>query len=249
MEEFLYSVVFIYGILFGSFLNVCIYRIPNKARITSRSHCMECGYQLKWYDLVPVFSYVWLRGKCRKCGKKISIQYPLVELLNGLLWLLLVYCYGFQLKSVLYCVLISILIVISVIDFRTYEIPPVLNAGIGILGIVQVVSDRDNWLNYVIGFFSISVFLLLLYYGSKGRAIGGGDVKLMAVTGLLLGWKLVLFGFVAGCLLGSVIHSIRMKVSKEGSVLAMGPYLAGGILCALLFGDQFIHWYLTMCFQ
>lgn len=247
MDEFLYSIIFIYGIIFGSFLNVLIYRIPNKSNITSRSHCMECGYELKWYDLVPVFSYIALKGKCRKCGKKISIQYPMVEVLNGVLWFVLFYCYGFQLKSVLYCVLISILIVISVIDFRTYEIPPVLNVLIGILGIVQVISDKDNWLNYVIGFFSVSAFLLLLYYGSKGRAIGGGDVKLMAVCGLLLGWQLVLFGFVAGCLLASVIHSIRMKVSKEGNVLAMGPYLAGGILCALLFGRQFIHWYLTIC--
>lgn len=208
---------------------------------------MECGYQLAWYDLIPVFSYLFLKGRCRKCGSKISIQYPLVELLNGCLWFVLFYCYGFQLKSVLYCVLISILIVISVIDFRTYEIPPVLNVCIGVLGIIQVIANKNNWLDYVIGFFSVSVFLLILYYASKGRAIGGGDIKLMAATGLLLGWKLNLFSFVIGCLLGSVIHSVRMKVTKEGNVLAMGPYLAGGVLCALLFGNQFIHWYLTIC--
>lgn len=247
MEGLLYVIILLYGIIFGSFLNVCIYRIPEKKDIVTRSHCMECGYQLAWYDLIPVFSYLFLKGRCRKCGTKISVQYPLIELLNGCLWLLIFYCYGFELKSVLYCVLISILIVISVIDFRTYEIPPVLCAGIGVLGIVQVIADRDNWLNYVIGFFSISIFLLILYYASKGRAIGGGDVKLMAAVGLLLGWKLTVFSFIAGCLLGSVIHSVRMKISKEGNVLAMGPYLAGGILCALLFGNQFIHWYLTIC--
>lgn len=247
MEALLYTIILIYGMIFGSFLNVCIYRIPNKENIVSHSHCMHCGYRLAWYDLVPVFSYVFLKGKCRKCGTRISIQYPLVELLNGVLWFAIFYCYGFQLKSVLYCVLISILIVISVIDFRTYEIPPCLNVCIGILGIIQVIADRDNWLNYVIGFFSISVFLLILYYISKGRAIGGGDVKLMAVSGLLLGWELTLFGFVVGCLLGSIIHSIRMKLSDEGNVLAMGPYLAGGILCALLWGRQFIQWYLTIC--
>lgn len=247
MEGLLYVIILLYGIIFGSFLNVCIYRIPEKNDIVTRSHCMECGYQLAWYDLIPVFSYLFLKGRCRKCGTKISAQYPLIELINGCLWLLIFYCYGFELKSVLYCVLISILIVISVIDFRTYEIPPVLCAGIGVLGIVQVIADRDNWLNYVIGFFSISIFLLILYYASKGRAIGGGDVKLMAAVGLLLGWKLTVFSFIAGCLLGSVIHSVRMKISKEGNVLAMGPYLAGGILCALLFGNQFIHWYLTIC--
>ncbi|SES84245.1 prepilin peptidase [[Clostridium] polysaccharolyticum] len=247
MEILLYGIVFLYGIIFGSFLNVCIYRIPDKEGITSRSHCRKCGYPLLWYDLVPLFSYLFLRGKCRKCGTKISIQYPLVELLNGGLWLGVFSCYGFQLKSVLYCGLISILIVISVIDFRTYEIPPVLNGWIGILGIVQVIADRDNWLKYVIGFFSISIFLLILYYASKGRAIGGGDVKLMAVVGLLLGWQLALFAFVTGCLLGSVIHSIRMKVSEEGNVLAMGPYLAGGILCAIFAGNPFIQWYLMIC--
>lgn len=247
MEALLYIVILIYGIIFGSFLNVCIYRIPNKDDIVTRSHCMKCGYQLAWYDLVPVFSYLFLKGKCRKCGSKISIQYPLVELLNGILWSVIFYHYGFQIKSVIYCVLISILIVISVIDLRTYEIPPVLNGLIGVLGIIQLILDRNNWLNYVIGFFSVSVFLVLLYYLSKGRAIGGGDVKLMAAAGLLLGWKLILFAFLAGCILGSVIHSIRMKISKEGNVLAMGPYLAGGILLALLFGNQFIHWYLAMC--
>lgn len=247
MEFILYGIIGIYGIIFGSFLNVCIYRIPNKDDIVSRSHCMKCGYPLAWYDLIPIISYFFLKGRCRKCGEPISVQYPLVEALNGVLWVVIFHYYGFQLKSVLYCVLISILIVISIIDFRTYEIPPILNGLIGVLGIIQVILDRGNWLNYVIGFFSISIFLLILYYASKGRSIGGGDVKLMAVTGLLLGWKLVLFAFIAGCLLGSIIHSIRMKVSGEGKMLAMGPYLAGGILCALLFGNQFIHWYLSMC--
>lgn len=247
MEILLYIIILLYGMIFGSFLNVCICRIPNKDDILSRSHCMKCGYKLAWYDLVPVFSYLFLKGRCRKCGSKISIQYPLVELINGVLWVLIFLHYGFQLNSVMYCVLISILIVISVIDFRTYEIPPVLNGIIGVLGIIQVIINKDNWLNYVIGFFSVSVFLLILYYVSKGRAIGGGDVKLMAVAGLVLGWQITWFSFVVGCLLGSIIHSIRMKVSKEGSMLAMGPYLAGGILCGLLCGEQFIQWYIAMC--
>lgn len=247
MRAILYGIIFWHGLVFGSFLNICIYRILNKYSIANCFHCMKCGYQLKWHDIVPVFSYVFLKGRCRNCGTKISMQYPLVELGNGVLWLVLFYCYGFEWKSVLYCVLISILIVISVIDFKTYEIPPSLNGCIGILGMIQVTADRDNWLKYGIGFFSVSFFLLILYYISKGRAVGGGDVKLMAVTGLLLGWQLTLFAFVVGCLLGSMIHSIRMKAAGAGSVLAMGPYLAGGILCALLFGNPFIYWYLTRC--
>lgn len=235
MEVILYSIIFIYGIVFGSFLNICIYRIPQKKDLVMRSHCMNCGYQLKWYDLIPIVSYVCLGGTCRKCGERISLQYPLVELLNGCLWIVLFYCYGFQGKTFIYCLLASSLIVISIIDFQTYEIPPVLNGWIGILGIVQVILDRKNWSNYVIGFFCVSVCLLLLYYVSRGRSIGGGDVKLMAVTGLVIGWKLVLFAFFAGCIFGAVIHTLRMKLEGEGKVLAMAPYLAAGIMCALIF--------------
>lgn len=247
MEVILYGIIFIYGIIFGSFLNVCIYRIPEKKDIVTRSHCMKCGYPIKWYDLIPIISYVCLRGKCRKCGEKISLQYPLIEALNGCLWVVLFYCYGFQWKTLLYCLLISILIVVSVIDVRTYEIPPVLNGSIGILGIVQIILDNGNWKNYVIGFFCVSVFLLVLYFISRGRAIGGGDVKLMAVTGLVIGWKLVLFAFFSGCIFGAVIHSMRMRFEGEGKVLAMGPYLAAGIVCALVFGNPCIHWYLSIC--
>lgn len=184
--------------------------------------------------------------RCMICRKAVSIPCLFVEGLNGLLWTILVYNSGFQLKSILYCILISILIVISIIDFQTYEIPQILNAMIGILGIIQTILEKSDWLEHVIGFFSISIFLGIIYYLSKGRAIGGGDVKFMAVTGLMLGWQLTILAFVIGCLFGSVIHFIRMKVSGAGNILAMGPYLSGGILCALLFGEQIIPWYGAM---
>lgn len=246
-DIFLYIVVFLYGLLIGSFLNVLIYRIPKKENIAVvRSHCMKCNYQLKWYDLVPLFSWLFLRGRCRKCKEKISVQYPIVEALNGCLYLVVFYHFGLSIDSLLYCLLFSALLALSVIDFRTYEIPVGFNYFILALGLVRVVTDYQNWLQYVIGFFSVSTFLFLIVVLSKGRAMGGGDVKLMATCGLLIGWKLIVLAFLLGCILGSVIHIIRMKVSGEDHVLAMGPYLSMGVALAILFGNQWINWYLLV---
>ena len=242
----LYIIVFLYGIVIGSFLNVCIYRLPKKENIAKvRSHCMNCGYQLKWYDLVPVFSYLFLGGRCRKCKEKISIQYPLIEALNGVLYCIIFAGYGLCIETLLYALLFSALVALSVIDFRTYEIPLGINIFILALGLVRVVTDYTNWLGYAIGLFCVSGFLYIIYLATKGRGIGGGDIKLMGACGLLLGWKLVVLGFVLGCIIGSVVHIIRMKVSGEGHVLAMGPYLAVGVMISVLYGNQIINWYLS----
>ena len=120
----IYIFVFLYGIVIGSFLNVCIYRIPKKESIvTVGSHCMKCGHQLKWYDLFPLFSFLFLKGKCRYCGTKLSVQYPVIEFTNGLLYIILFAVNGINVESVLYYFFVSALLVISVIDFRTMEIP------------------------------------------------------------------------------------------------------------------------------
>jgi leader peptidase (prepilin peptidase)/N-methyltransferase len=241
----LYIIVFLYGITIGSFLNVVIYRVPAKENIvTTRSHCMSCGYQLAWYDLVPLFSYLVLGGRCRKCKTKLSVQYPLIEGLNGVLYLVVFARYGLSIDSLLYCLLFSALLALSVIDFRTYEIPVGFNYFILALGLIRVFIDRANWLEYAIGLVAVSAVLYVLYLVSRGAAIGGGDVKLMAATGLLLGWKRNLLGFLLGCILGSVIHLIRMKVSKADRVLAMGPYLSMGVAIAALWGSEMIDWYL-----
>ena len=242
-----YFTVFIYGIVIGSFLNVCIYRLPLQENIvTTRSHCMKCGYQLRWYDLVPLFSYLFLGGKCRKCKEKISVQYPVIEALNGVFYVLIVAECGVTLESLLYCLLFSALIVLSVIDFRTYEIPVGINWFIAALGVVRVVTDYQNWLQYIIGMICVSGFLLLIYWVTKGRGIGGGDIKLMAASGLLLGWQQNLLAFALGCIIGSVIHLIRMRISEEGNVLALGPYLAAGIAISALWGPEFINWYVSL---
>ena len=239
-------IIFLYGIVIGSFLNVLIYRLPKHENIaTKRSHCMECGYQLKWYDLIPLFSYLFLRGRCRKCGTRISIQYPIIEAVNGILYVLIFLRYGLTIETLLYCLLFSALLALSVIDFRTFEIPVGFNIFILILGLIRVATDYKNWLLYLIGLVSVSLFLFAIFAITKGRGIGGGDVKLMAATGLLLGWKLNLLGFVMGCILGSIIHIIRMKVSKEGRTLAMGPYLSLGVVLTVFFGEYIISWYMS----
>lgn len=242
----LYIIIFLYGIVIGSFLNVCIYRIPKQENIVKiRSHCMNCGYQLKWYDLVPVFSYLCLRGRCRSCKQKISVQYPLIELLNGVLYCIVFAVYGISVEALLYALLASALITLSVIDFRTYEIPAGINLFILTLGLIRIVTDYADWLDYAIGFLLVSGFLYIVYLVTKGRGIGGGDIKLMAVSGLLLGWKQILLAFVLGCIIGSVIHIARMKISGQGHVLAFGPYLSVGILISALAGDRMITWYLS----
>ncbi|BCJ99984.1 prepilin peptidase [Anaerocolumna chitinilytica] len=248
MLLFLYIIIFLYGLLIGSFLNVCIYRIPrNENIVTTRSHCMHCKTQIKWYDLVPFFSFIILGGKCRKCKTRLSLQYPLVELFNALLYCSIFLVNGFNFVSIIYCLMTSALLVLSIIDFRTYEIPFGINVFIGILGLIRMGLDWTDWVNYVLGFCTVSLFLLLLYFLTKGRGIGGGDIKLMAAAGLVLGWKLILLAFIFGCLLGSVLHVIRMKVSKADRVLAFGPYLAMGIFVNMLYGEVFINWYLHIC--
>lgn len=258
MDEYIvYSIVFIYGVLIGSFLNVCIYRIPDESSIVfGRSHCMNCNTQLKWYDMIPLFSYIFLLGKCRKCKSKISIQYPIIEALNGLLYVLVFYLFGWNYPNVItlnivYCLVISALIVLSVIDFRTNTIPIGINIFIMIMGLITVLvqyfwygKNTDIVLEHVIGAFVISAFLLLIFYATHGRGIGGGDIKLMAAAGLLLGWELIIVAFFIGCVLAAIIHPIRMRISHLNRILAFGPYLSVGIAIALLFGKQMVDWYL-----
>lgn len=242
----IFIIIFLYGIVIGSFLNVCIYRIPKQENIVViHSHCMSCNNQLKWYDLIPLFSWLFLRGKCRYCKAPISKQYPIIEAANGLLYVLIFAVCGWGFDSILYCLLASALLVLSIIDFRTYEIPLGINIFILALGLVRLALDYSHWYTYVIGLLSVSSFMAILYYASKGRAIGGGDVKLMGAAGLLLGWKLIVLAFFLGCIIGSVIHVARMKLQDASKVLAMGPYLSAGIILSALWGERLISWYLS----
>ena len=239
--------LFLVGLCVGSFCNVLIYRIPKEEEfVKTPSHCMTCGHELKWFELIPVFSWLIQGGKCRACGVKLSAQYPVVELVNGSMWLLTGILFrGDWLTVALYCVLASMLLVLSVIDWRIFIIPNGINLVIFLLGVVRVITDRGNWLNYLIGCVSVSAVFLLLHIATGGNGLGMGDVKLVGAAGLLLGWQNMILAVLVGSLSGVVIHSVRMK-KGAGKRLAFGPYLAAGIWFAALFGSQLIRWYLGL---
>ena len=242
-----YIIIFIFGITIGSFLNVCIYRIPlGESIVMAPSHCMTCGRKLRWYDMVPVFSWLVLGGKCRNCKSKISVQYPIIEGVNGILYVMICAVNGLEWSSVIYCFMASALLVLSIIDWRTYEIPFGINVFLFVLGVAMTILDRGNLAEHLIGMICVSGLLGILYLLTGGRAIGGGDIKLMFACGLILGWKLILLAFFLGCIIGSVVHIIRMSVKKAGRMLAMGPYLSAGILLAALGGNAWINWYLSL---
>lgn len=252
MENFiLYIFVFLYGIVLGSFLNVCIYRLPKGESIVSvGSHCMNCNHKLKWYDLFPLFSWIFLRGKCRYCGARISPQYPIVELTNGVLYVVTVVLCGWNWDSLLWCLLLSALLVIAVIDHRTMLIPGGADAFIAVLGVIHLFLHLQNWFYYVLGAAGMGVFLLLIAVVFKkvtGKSgLGYGDIELMVCAGLCIGWGHGLLALIVGSVLGSVIEGIRMAATKKNGKFAFGPYLAAGVATAVLFGDRFFDWYFQL---
>lgn len=236
---------FIYGLCIGSFLNVVIFRLPIHESLSKEaSHCFKCGNKIKWYDNIPLFSYIILRGKCRKCGDRISLQYPIVELLNAILWVLIYFKYGYSVETLVYIILSSVLVCIAFIDEKTFEIPAILNGWILVIGIIYTVYDYKHWLTHIIGMLCVSFVLFLIWFFTDG--IGFGDVKLMFCSGLLLGWHIIIPSFLIGCIIAIIIHSIRMKVSNKGHKLAFGPYLSLGIYVGLFVGQPLMTMYLRL---
>ena len=247
MDIMIFVMLAMFGLCVGSFLNVLIYRIPKGEEfVKTPSHCMSCGHNLKWYENIPVFSWLLQGGKCRACGVKLSAQYPIVEALNGAMWLLIGIIYrGDWLTVALYCGLFSMLLVLTIIDWRTFTIPNGVNLTIFILGLIRLVTDLDHWLLYLVGMLSVSLVFLLLYFLTGGNGLGMGDVKLVGAAGLLIGWQNMLLAVLVGSVSGAVIHSVRMR-SGAGNKLAFGPYLAAGIWLAALAGGPIISAYLGL---
>lgn len=247
MDAMILTMLTLVGACVGSFLNVLIYRIPREEEfVRTPSHCMTCGHQLKWYELVPVLSWLAQKGKCRSCGVKLSAQYPIVEATNAVMWLLTgVLFRGDWLTVGLYCGMFSMLLVGSVIDWREFIIPNGINLVIFLLGLVRLFTDLQNWLFYLIGMLAVSLVFLLLHIATGGNGLGMGDVKLVAAAGLLLGWPKMILAVLLGSLSGALIHSARMK-RGAGRKLAFGPYLAAGIWIAALVGEPLINAYLGL---
>ncbi len=249
---FVYVFVFLYGIVFGSFLNVCIYRIPKgESVVRVSSHCMTCGKKLKWYELIRLFSWIFLRGRCHGCRSKISVQYPLIEGATGLLFVLCLAVKGLSADMILCQALMCALLVLSVIDARTKEIPNGINIFIAVIGLIRaaitiipLIKAHESVLDVILGPVVIAGVLLLILIVSGGGAIGGGDVKLMAAAGLFLGFKCTVSALIIACIAGSVIHVALMKIRHLGRELAMGPYLSLGIAVMALWGEKIVAWYL-----
>lgn len=245
MFWFGFAVVLIFGLCIGSFLNVVILRLPLNESLSSQgSHCFSCGSSIKWYDNIPLISYTILRGRCRNCKSRISLQYPVVEFLNAFLWELLYLKFQYSVETLIYFALTSILIAISFIDEKTFEIPMRLNVLIGILGLVNIFVDYIHWYNYIIGAFTVSVFLFIVWFITDG--VGFGDVKLMFFAGFLIGWKLIIVAFLLGCVIAIPVHLIRMKMSNKEHKLAFGPYLSLGIYISLFIGGTIMDLYLSL---
>ncbi len=247
MDILIFTILTLFGLCVGSFLNVLIYRLPKGEEfVKTPSHCMTCGHSLSWYENIPLVSWLVQGGKCRHCGVKLSAQYPIVEALNGAMWLLTGILYwGDWLTVALYCGLFSMLLTLTVIDWRTFTIPNGVNLTIFILGLVRLVTDLGNWPLYVIGMLSVSLVFVLLYILTRGNGLGMGDIKLVGAAGLLIGWQNMLLAVLVGSVSGAVIHSIRMR-GGEGHKLAFGPYLAAGIWLAALAGGPIISAYLGL---
>ena len=245
---------FIFGMVVGSFLNVCICRLPkNESIISPPSHCPGCSCQIRWYDNIPVVSYLFLRGKCRGCGTHISLQYPSVELLNGILTLCLFHRFGPTLAFAVLFLLCSALVVITFIDIEHQIIPDEISLpGIAIGFICSFFLKGHSWLNSLLGILLGGGTLLLVAYtyqrvtGKDG--MGGGDIKLLAMMGAFLGWKAVPFIVFASSLVGSVIGISIMLLQKKDGKLAIpfGPYLAFGAVLYIFYGKPLIRWYLGL---
>lgn len=239
--------VFLYGITIGSFLNVCIYRIPLKESIVfGRSHCIKCKENIKFYDLIPVFSYIALKGRCRFCKKKINIRYPIIELINGVLFIIAFLKFGLSFNMVYYSLLSSILLVIAVIDFEHEIIPDRLLITAFAFGIIYNIFFGD-YISVIIGFLAVSLVLYLIAILSKG-GIGGGDIKMMAAFGFCLGWQKIVLALFLGSFVGSVaaIYMMAFKNYSGKTKIPFGPFLAIGIYISILYGSQLIGWYTNL---
>jgi leader peptidase (prepilin peptidase)/N-methyltransferase len=258
----LYIFIFILGALIGSFLNVCIYRIPQGLSIVRpSSRCTSCGTPIKFYDNIPILSYMLLMGKCRYCKARFSIRYPLVELLNAFLYIVVLSRFGFESPWVLsvYCLFVSTLIVIIFIDIDHQIIPDGITLpGIPLALIVGSLilpdpffrADLLGWKSSLIGVIAGGgSFYLIAVIGKmalKKDAMGGGDIKMMAMVGGLLGWKGIILTTFLGSLLGSVIgvSLIIFKGKQWGAKIPFGPYLAAGALISLFYGQDILNWYM-----
>ena len=250
------------GLCVGSFLNVVIYRLPkNMSLAKPSSHCTTCDYKLRWYDNIPVLSYIFLRGKCRKCGQKISFRYPFVELLNAALWFLaLMLNTNFIIPTiqtnyllfVVSALTFSVLICVFFCDYDNMEIPDEFQIALLILGVVSLLSNNVDVKSQVYGFLIgggfFALFALAFYLIRKKEGLGFGDIKLMAVLGLILGFKRTIFTIIISSIFGAIILLI-LNIKNKGEKNKEYPFATFIVPSAIIswfVGEMCVNWYLSL---
>ncbi|MFP4187643.1 MAG: prepilin peptidase [Acholeplasmataceae bacterium] len=255
----IYTLLFIIlGTLIGSFNNVVIHRYPRGESIVKpRSRCPECGHVLAWYENIPLFSYLFLRGRCSSCKEPIPIRYFLVELLTGLLFGFAFAYYGFSAELIFALIFIDVGLIIIYIDLDHHFIPDLFNAILFVLASGYVVYQAVTVEGFNVGthLFGLIIGFMLLYmiriFGElayKREALGLGDVKLLAVGGFYLGWPNVLLTIMLASVIASVIELtlIKMKKKDRRDEIAFGPYLMGVMIILMFFGNDLISWYINL---
>lgn len=245
---------FLVGLSLGSFMNVCIYRLPaGRSIVWPPSSCPKCGERIKLYDNIPVLSYIILRGKCRACGGTVSWQYPLVELATGLLSLVLFIRYGFTYQYFLYLLFACSLFVISLIDLHHKIIPDVISLpGIPIGLAASFVINDITWVDSIIGILvgGGSLYLVAFAYewltGREG--MGGGDIKLLAMIGAWMGWRALPLIVLISSVVGTLAALIFLIQSGKGfrARIPFGPFLSLGAVIHLFFGNELTRWYIGL---
>lgn len=256
MESIFEIFIFVFGLLIGSFLNVCIYRIPRGESIAyPASHCTSCGSDIKSYDLIPVLSWIILRGKCRNCSEKISMRYALVELTTAILYLLTYLQYGVSIELARVIILIPFLIVIAMIDYDTMDVYTTttwfaIAMGFVLLGLNFYLGQEVATYIYggLLGAGTI-VFIILvskLILGTEG--MGWGDAEICGLCGLFLGFKLTLvmmfFSFIIGGAIG--VYLLKFKKKKGRSEMPFGPSIIMAAFLIIIYGDKILNWYLNL---
>ena len=260
------------GVVVGSFLNVVIYRLPNKMSLSfPPSHCVTCNYKLKWYDNIPIISYFILGGKCRKCKTPFSFRYTIVEFLNMALWLLCVFVFvqkhGVDFVAInphmipyaaICMIACSVMICMAFIDLDHTYIPDGMQITIGVLGVLAIAAnligfnDGILWYDRLIGAGACLVVFLIIYAGGyiayKREAMGIGDIKLVAVGGLLLGWKNMIVALIIGLVLAAIVLVAVRSIRKDekNHEYPLGPFLVAGMLVAMFAGQTILNAYLSL---
>lgn len=248
------------GLCVGSFLNVVIYRLPKKMSLAKpRSHCPKCEYQLKWYDNIPVFSYIFLHGRCRNCKEKISFRYPFVEILNMALWLVaLMFDTNIVFSSItpnylmfaIHIITISLLICVAFCDFDNMEIPDEFQLALLVLGVINLLNGNveSKIYGFLLGGGFFALFALFFYLIKRKEGLGFGDIKLMAVLGLLLGFQNTIISILISSVLGAIILLIlTIKNKKEnGKEYPFAVFIVPAAIIAMFVGNFIANWYLSL---